>query len=788
MVRFTSLYVSNFKCLNFEKEVPLPEGITLINGPNESGKSTILDAIMYALFGQVIRPSMRARKEDIISYGSNRSIVRLDFLLGGKKYRVERTIYKNRPTEAILWQVLPEGEDIKATGQRNVTDSIRRLMGGISFQELIASTVVAQKDLERLVRQPLEDRKRVINAFLNLESFNKALKDMEEERKSITGTPSRPGRLEFERQKLDELRRQLKEYWEKREKFESLRASIKRLDREIAELEKSLGEVQKTFSILESYRNILNERHKINGEILSLNRYLESLRKDISELDKRSGELEKVEESLKGYEDLDEAGKVLADVKETLRSLEKVEADIVGIRGRCKEIEGEISKLREKLKSIDLERLSKIEAGSSRYSLKFIILAVTFGLAILMLFLDMNLPAILFIALSFLTLVITLRDFIAESKLRSYLVEGKTLKRLEEELYKLMHRLEPLENEAKSKEETALKEMRSIPRYLTVLEANLQKGIKEAFDSVVKSYEKDTFEREKLRNKAQLLREELMKKTEKEQEATHIMEKLSKLNESLSRLILPELPSGIQYSEEVFEDYRGKLDSLKRNYYGLLQRREDEAKTLEELKNYLEKNKNLPEKVSEQEAVVEKLEHRLRVLTIAIEAAEKTSEALRNRVRPNVERNMSRLLPIITAGRYKAVRLEEDYTLKVWDPEAGEFKVKEVFSGGTEDQILLAMRLAFALALLPEAKGAYPEFLFLDEPLASSDEDRRFGIIRLLETYLSSKFKQIFLISHIRDLEDYVQNVIRLDSGRVVELRLRRREAINFKTGESWTN
>ena len=94
--------------------------------------------------------------------------------------------------------------------------------------------------------------------------------------------------------------------------------------------------------------------------------------------------------------------------------------------------------------------------------------------------------------------------------------------------------------------------------------------------------------------------------------------------------------------------------------------------------------------------------------------------------------------------------------------------MKEVFSGGTEDQFLLSMRLAFALALLPEVKGMHPEFLFLDEPLASSDEERREGIIRLLKE-LQSRFKQIFIISHIESLKTEVQNIIRIENGQIAK-------------------
>jgi exonuclease SbcC len=78
------------------------------------------------------------------------------------------------------------------------------------------------------------------------------------------------------------------------------------------------------------------------------------------------------------------------------------------------------------------------------------------------------------------------------------------------------------------------------------------------------------------------------------------------------------------------------------------------------------------------------------------------------------------------------------------------------------------MRLAFALALLPEAKGRKPEFVFLDEPLGSSDEVRRSGIVEYLAKDLAQKFKQIFIISHVGGLEEHVQNIIRLDDGMVV--------------------
>ena len=189
-----------------------------------------------------------------------------------------------------------------------------------------------------------------------------------------------------------------------------------------------------------------------------------------------------------------------------------------------------------------------------------------------------------------------------------------------------------------------------------------------------------------------------------------------------------------------------------------------------ELRQLIEENTDLEDQVQSQAKKVMLLEKDVAVVKFSVRGLEQTSESLRNRVKPQVERYMGLILPAITSGRYKAVQLDDDYTVRVFDPEAGEFKAKEVFSGGTEDQLLLAMRLAFALALIPQAKGHNPEFLFLDEPLGSSDKVRREGILALLRQELAQNFKQIFLISHVGDLEAEADTIIQMDNGVVREV------------------
>ena len=126
-----------------------------------------------------------------------------------------------------------------------------------------------------------------------------------------------------------------------------------------------------------------------------------------------------------------------------------------------------------------------------------------------------------------------------------------------------------------------------------------------------------------------------------------------------------------------------------------------------------------------------------------------TRQRMINKVLPDTMRNMCLLLPLLTAGRYRYAELTADYRLQVWDERKHGYVEKNLYSGGTQDQFSLALRLGFALAALPRELGTSPGFLFLDEPLSSFDHDRTAALIDLLtHGQIATFFQQVFLISH----------------------------------------
>ena len=181
-----------------------------------------------------------------------------------------------------------------------------------------------------------------------------------------------------------------------------------------------------------------------------------------------------------------------------------------------------------------------------------------------------------------------------------------------------------------------------------------------------------------------------------------------------------------------------------------------------------------------QQKVVELVEER-EISGWATQLLRETHDRIARRVLPITERNMQPLLQQLTGGRYRDVRLtpadtdgqpgEMDYRIRVWDPAAGRYVAKNLFSGGTRDQCSLALRLAFALATLPQELGVAPGFIFLDEPLSAFDSLRAQALVELITTgTIAQQFNQVILISHQHAFDrEAFQYHVRMDAGQIVE-------------------
>src|SRR3989475_208587 len=126
-------------------------------------------------------------------------------------------------------------------------------------------------------------------------------------------------------------------------------------------------------------------------------------------------------------------------------------------------------------------------------------------------------------------------------------------------------------------------------------------------------------------------------------------------------------------------------------------------------------------------------------------------------MRPEIAELASGFLADLTDGRYEALDLNEDYLITILD----DGLPKPVLSGGEEDVANLVLRLAIS-QMIAERAGQPLSLLVLDEIFGSLDESRRQHVVSLLRR-LGDRFPQVILITHIEQVREGLDRVIRVE-------------------------
>ena len=149
-------------------------GLYLITGDTGAGKTTIFDAITFALYGESsgeIREASMLRSK----YADEKTptFVELSFVLGGKEYRVRRNPEYNRPKargEGFTLQksdtelTLPDGKIIAR--QKDVNQQIVEILG-IDRSQFTRIAMIAQGDFRKLLFASTEERKKIFQKLFH---------------------------------------------------------------------------------------------------------------------------------------------------------------------------------------------------------------------------------------------------------------------------------------------------------------------------------------------------------------------------------------------------------------------------------------------------------------------------------------------------------------------------------------------------------------------------------------------------------------------------------------------
>ncbi|ERG64596.1 hypothetical protein L332_09065 [Agrococcus pavilionensis RW1] len=159
------------------------DGVYLIAGPTGAGKSTILDAVCFALYGSAPRYDERAHLRSDLAGPDEATWVELDVQLGDRVLRVRRSPEYERPkqrgsgttrekAQATLLERTPSGWEAVATTAKEVGHEVARLVG-LTKDEFLQVTLLAQGGFAEFLGASSDERKALLERLFGTGSMRR---------------------------------------------------------------------------------------------------------------------------------------------------------------------------------------------------------------------------------------------------------------------------------------------------------------------------------------------------------------------------------------------------------------------------------------------------------------------------------------------------------------------------------------------------------------------------------------------------------------------------------------
>ncbi len=152
-----------------------------LTGPTGSGKSSIIDAMVFSLYGSVPRIGQRD-VAPIVSLGKLEARVRFEFSLEGKDFTVARVVRRTKTGASTAEARLERDGEVLAGTADEVTETVGRLLG-LGFDHFTKSVVLPQGQFAAFLHDRPADRQRLLRELLDLGVYE-SMRDLAKQRKA----------------------------------------------------------------------------------------------------------------------------------------------------------------------------------------------------------------------------------------------------------------------------------------------------------------------------------------------------------------------------------------------------------------------------------------------------------------------------------------------------------------------------------------------------------------------------------------------------------------------------
>ncbi len=803
----TSLKLENIRSY-VSQVINFPNGSVLLSGDIGSGKSTILLAIEFALFG-ILRTELSG--SSLLRNGETKGSVELSFRIDETSYVIKRTLKKSKDTvtqesgyivtdetkfegtpielKSKILEILGYPESMlsgsKSLIYRFTVYTAQEQMKHIIFEDKETRLNTLRKvfgidkyklikDNSTILTRELKSRKNEISSKLEKENVTKKQlleKNLQKESlgNEITGSLAELGKLKeelaAEKKAADEIEQKAKEFLEIKKELElndiSIREKVSKRDDLIKKinpdglksLENKLSSFLGIFALidekpLESELIQVEERYRIlSSEKAAYDEKKKGIKKRISENEEELSSFEKLKEEFEKLKT-----KIL-EGKEILKVKENQEIMFEEAKEKEKSIYFEIERLNEKIKeTIDLENFIKETENcpTCRQGISH----------------DHKIKIgkeheILLEKLEYEKIIKTEETEKVKGESTKIISSIKRLDELQKEIEKETENLLRLESKItvlKKKDE----ELGKLKEELKELEMKKIEDDETLKSSLISLKEKVISAR--VNNQKFMEKENTLKLIESERKSLEEKENLVKALDSeiekkaRSSEILRDRSKSLEEINSMFVIQKQKVEFIQSREKGIEIKMNVKK---QELKNAEERIKELENETLEFSRLKEKLEELAKLQNWVEDFFIKLMTTIEKHVMISIHREFNSLLKDWFSLLIEDVEISLDDEFSVNIVQNGFTTQIEDLSGGEKTSVALAYRLALNKVvndLVPMVKTK--DLIILDEPtdgFSSEQLDKVRDILRALD------MRQTIIVSHETKMESYVENVIRIE-------------------------
>ena len=380
MIVFKNVKWKNFLSTgNHWTEIKLNESHgTIIIGSNGAGKSTVLDALTFSLFG---KPYRKINKPQLVnSVNEKDCVVEIEFDIKGKEYRIVRGI---KPNKFEIWidGKMQDQSSSAVDQQKKLEQQILKL----NYKSFTQIVILGSAGFTPFMQLTSSQRREVIEDILDIKIFsamNSVVKDKMRENKERVRTlelkkETLIDKIQMQKEFIDELeKRGQKDIVDKQEKISTLQVSEDDLIKKNDDLSSDLSDVQNKLEQLSNPQSVIKKMNNIRVQLQTKVKSTEEERiffdkntvcptctQDIEEgfrlnrIAETNASVGKLETGLSELEEKlqEEESKQLRfieltkEVSSLTHGISQNNVRISGLQRQCRDLESEIQKITEQL-------------------------------------------------------------------------------------------------------------------------------------------------------------------------------------------------------------------------------------------------------------------------------------------------------------------------------------------------------------------------------------------------------------------------------------------------------